>query len=68
MTAPANTIADKYRAIHDRISAFLAEQDGASFREDVWNYERGSGGGVTRVWENSALIEKGGVNCSLLHS
>ncbi|GMU91187.1 MAG: coproporphyrinogen oxidase [Candidatus Hydrogenedentota bacterium] len=55
-----------FRRVHDRISAFLAEQDGRPYREDVWDYDRGSGGGVTRVWEHATLIEKGGVNFSAI--
>ncbi|MBM3289733.1 MAG: coproporphyrinogen III oxidase, partial [Candidatus Hydrogenedentes bacterium] len=62
----AHEIETAYRAIHDRISAFLAEQEGTPYREDVWEYGRGSGGGVTRVWENGGLIEKGGVNFSAI--
>ena len=66
MTVTADEIAARYRAIHDRISRFLAEQDGTPCREDSWEYERGTGGGVTRVWENASLIEKGGVNYSAI--
>lgn len=67
MSARVGEIADAYREVHDRISHFLAQTDGAPYREDAWNYERGEGGGVTRVWENSVLIEKGGVNFSHIH-
>ena len=35
----------------------------AGFREDAWTRERG-GGGVSRVLENGAVIEKAGVNLS----
>ncbi|NUM52525.1 MAG: oxygen-dependent coproporphyrinogen oxidase [Candidatus Hydrogenedentes bacterium] len=62
----ANEIETAYRAIHDRISTFIAAQDGSPYREDNWDYERGTGGGVTRVWENAGLIEKGGVNFSAI--
>lgn len=63
----ANEIESAYRTVHDRISTFIAEQDGAPYREDRWEYGRGAGGGVTRVWENSTLVEKGGVNFSAIH-
>ena len=63
----AQQIESAYRAVHDRISAFLAREDGSTFREDTWDYERGKGGGITRVWEDAALIEKGGVNFSAIH-
>jgi coproporphyrinogen III oxidase len=55
-----------FRHVHDHISAFLADQDGQPYREDVWDYDRGSGGGITRVWEHATLIEKGGVNFSAI--
>jgi len=50
--------------LQDRICAELAEEDGsATFREDSWDREQG-GGGRSRVLENGAVIEKGGVNFS----
>ena len=63
----APEIAASYREVHDSISAFLAEQDGKRYREDKWDFDRGTGGGVTRIWENANLIEKGGVNFSAIH-
>jgi coproporphyrinogen III oxidase len=60
-------IAGAFRSVHDRISAFLSAQDGSHYAEDVWDYERGTGGGVTRTWEQATLIEKGGVNFSAIH-
>jgi coproporphyrinogen III oxidase len=54
-----------FTALQDRICERLAELDGkASFREDRWSYERGGGGGVTRVIADGAVFEKGGVNLS----
>lgn len=45
----------------------LAQVDGATlFKEDTWNREEG-GGGRTRVIENGAVFEKGGVNISAVH-
>ncbi|MGB2246711.1 MAG: oxygen-dependent coproporphyrinogen oxidase [Alcanivorax sediminis] len=50
--------------LQDRICEQLAAEDGsASFREDSWEREQG-GGGRSRVLENGAVIEKGGVNFS----
>ena len=50
--------------LQDRICAALeAEDGGARFVEDAW-MRPGGGGGRTRVIENGALIEKGGVNFS----
>lgn len=38
------------------------------YREDRWSYNKGSGGGRTRVWEGSTqdVLEKAGVNFSLV--
>lgn len=50
--------------LQDRICTALAAEDGgAGFREDVWTRPAG-GGGRTRVLEDGAVIEKGGVNFS----
>ncbi|WP_434457371.1 oxygen-dependent coproporphyrinogen oxidase [Stutzerimonas urumqiensis] len=53
--------------LQDRICEALAQADGgAGFYEDAWQ-RPGGGGGRTRVIENGALIEKGGVNFSHVH-
>lgn len=50
--------------LQNRITQRLEEVDGqAKFREDLWDREEG-GGGKTRVIENGAVFEKGGVNIS----
>jgi len=41
-------------------------EDGARFGRDTWQRE-GGGGGVTRVLQNGARIEKGGVSFSEVH-
>lgn len=61
---------DKFIAyIHDlqnRICAALEASDGlAKFQEDAWSRPEG-GGGKTRVIANGAVIEKGGVNTSVV--
>lgn len=51
-------------SLQDHICQQLAEEDGgAVFREDRWQRAEG-GGGRSRVLENGAVIEKGGVNFS----
>jgi len=40
--------------------------DKAKFKEDVWKRPEG-GGGQSRIIENGAVIEKGGVNISAVH-
>jgi len=53
--------------LQDTITAGLEEIDGqAKFKQDVWKRPEG-GGGRTRVIENGAVFEKGGVNISGVH-
>jgi len=53
--------------LQDTITAKLEEADGqAKFKEDLWDRPEG-GGGRTRVIENGAVFEKGGVNISAVH-
>ncbi|GLU43108.1 oxygen-dependent coproporphyrinogen oxidase [Allomuricauda sp. NBRC 101325] len=62
---------DKFYAyiqqLQDTITSKLEELDGtAKFQQDLWEREEG-GGGRTRVIENGAVFEKGGVNISKVH-
>ena len=53
--------------LQDRITQKLSELDGkAHFKEDFWERSDG-GGGRTRVIENGAVFEKGGVNISAVN-
>ena len=53
--------------LQDKITSKLEEVDGeAIFQEDLWKRPEG-GGGRTRVIENGAIFEKGGVNISAVH-
>ena len=66
-----SSIKDKFfKYIHqlqDTITSKLEEVDGkAKFQEDIWERPEG-GGGRTRVIENGAVFEKGGVNISGVH-
>lgn len=67
MDPSGEQIADALRGVHDHITAYLTEADGHACREDRWGYDKGRGGGVTRIWEQSHLIERGGVNFSAIH-
>ncbi|GAB2729747.1 oxygen-dependent coproporphyrinogen oxidase [Halomonas garicola] len=50
--------------LQERLCDGIADADGgATFQEDSWNREAG-GGGRSRVVENGAVFEKGGVNYS----
>ncbi len=55
---------DFIKSLQDTITTTLENLDGTTtFKEDQWNREEG-GGGFTRVIENGAVFEKGGVNIS----
>lgn len=62
---------DKFYAyletLQDTITSTLEKIDGGTrFKEDIWDRPEG-GGGRTRVIENGAVFEKGGVNISGVH-
>jgi len=62
---------DKFYAyiqqLQDTVTSTLEEVDGvAKFQQDLWKRPEG-GGGRTRVIENGAVFEKGGVNISAVH-
>lgn len=60
-------IASVYQQIQDEITTALESLDGkANFQEELWERE-GGGGGRTRIIQNGAIIEKGGVNFSAVH-
>ncbi len=53
--------------LQDTITSELEKVDGkAKFQEDLWKRAEG-GGGRTRVIEDGAIFEKGGVNISKVH-
>ncbi len=60
-------IEDFFRSLQDTICTGLENADGkARFKEDLWIRPEG-GGGRTRVIDNGAIFEKGGVNFSAVH-
>jgi coproporphyrinogen III oxidase len=60
-------IAAAYQTIQDEICAGLELADGVGkFEEEIWVRE-GGGGGRTRILQNGAVLEKGGVNFSAVH-
>ena len=50
---------DFFAGLQDRIVAALEATDGGAFRRDPW--ARAEGGGVSRVLEDGAVLERGGV-------
>lgn len=60
-------IAAAYQTIQDEICAGLELADGlGKFEEEIWERD-GGGGGRTRILQNGAILEKGGVNFSAVH-
>jgi coproporphyrinogen III oxidase len=60
-------ISDWFQSLQDAICSWLETLDGVqSFKEDKWT-RQGGGGGRTRVIQNGALFEKGGVNFSAVY-
>ncbi len=60
-------IAEQFKALQDTITQAIENTDGKTkFEEDIWTREEG-GEGRSRVIENGAIIEKGGVNFSAVH-
>jgi coproporphyrinogen III oxidase len=58
---------DYIHALQDDICGALERLDGqARFREDPWQ-RQGGGGGRSRVLEEGAVLEKAGVNTSVVH-
>ena len=61
------SIESYFKTLQDEICQALERADGkAKFHEDSWE-RPGGGGGRTRVLKNGAVIEKGGVNFSMVH-
>lgn len=52
-----------FQQIQNKICSQLATVTEQNFKEDSWNYDKGSGGGITRIF-SGAILEKAGVNFS----
>ncbi|GGH05195.1 oxygen-dependent coproporphyrinogen oxidase [Pedobacter zeae] len=60
-------VAERYKQIQDEICRGLEiADDKGKFEEELWE-RNGGGGGRTRIMQNGAIIEKGGVNFSAVH-
>lgn len=67
MVLTKEEIAERFRSLQQSICKSIEREDGlAAFVIDQWQ-RPGGGGGDTRVIENGAVIEKGGVNFSAVH-
>ena len=64
---PKEEISGWFKSLQDRICNALEEADGSGkFMEDNWQRNEG-GGGCTRILQEGAIIEKGGVLFSAVH-
>lgn len=60
-------VEEAFKELQDEIcNALAAEDGGAAFQEDAWE-RPGGGGGRTRILQDGAVIEKGGVNFSAVY-
>eukprot|EP01133_Synstelium_polycarpum_P003738 gene3738-4311_t len=74
-------IREGFLAIQNKITAYLVDATEQAPIEDKWDYHKGAGGGITRVWEGDNdeqfyeqrkegvrydVLEKGGVNFSCI--
>lgn len=64
-----NDIQERFKDIQNAICEFLVKKSNQNYKEDLWQYEKGKGGGITRVWnvdddDQNVVIESGGVNYS----
>lgn len=67
MSLTKTIIAEQLKQIQQEICAALETADGkATFSQEPWE-RPGGGGGLTRVMQHGAVIEKGGVNFSAVH-
>jgi coproporphyrinogen III oxidase len=73
-------IQEEFKKVQNHICEFLEKTCDQKFFEDKWDYNKGTGGGISRVWEGSFadfenysdpdfwkkenIVEKGGVNFS----
>ncbi len=60
MSVPIATAYEYFTGLQNRIVAALEEADGAPFQSDSWSREEG-GGGISRLLEGGALLERAGV-------
>ncbi len=60
-----NEVIAAFQQLQDDICAALVKESEQDFKEDNWEYDRGEGGGRTRIFQGD-MIEKGGVNFSAL--
>ena len=60
------TIQEEFKKVQDHIIKELQNIGVGVYKEDLWNYDQGQGGGRSRLWENDSILEKAGVNFSAI--
>ena len=61
---PLEELETLFKDVQNHICAQLLTEESRPYNEDLWQYDKGDGGGITRVWERGEVFEKGGVNYS----
>ena len=59
-------VSENFKKVQDHICKGFKDFGEVDFFEDLWQYEKGSGGGRTRVIEDATYLEKAGVNFSAI--
>ena len=60
-----NKISSSFQEVQHKICDWLQKTTNEEYKENLWDYENGGGGGCTRIFSGN-VIEKGGVNFSSL--
>ena len=60
------TIQEEFKKVQDHIIKELQNIGVGVYKEDLWDYDKGQGGGRSRLWENDSILEKAGVNFSAI--
>ncbi len=62
-TLTIEEIQNTFKDIQNKICQFLVVETGQAYLQDQWDFQKGTGGGISRVWEgspSSSVLEKGG--------
>lgn len=62
-TPTIEEIQNTFKDIQNKICQFLVVETGQAYLQDEWDFQKGTGGGISRVWEglpSNSVLEKGG--------
>ena len=57
------SVTSSFKKVQNEICTALSAETNQNYQEDIWTYDKGDGGGITRIFQGD-VIEKGGVNYS----